>query len=221
VLDIAAGFDHRDVYSKRLTRPSQTTFKTIGVPRADQLEFFGDVAYAALFEQVKSKLVAQDFILVDIDFSPFIAAAQLLYAGPWVAERYHAIAQLLSVQPDEVLSVIRQIVEPARLITAEQTFQAFYQLAAYKRQGDDILATVDAILTPTTGTIYTLEQMQANPLVLNSNLGYYTNFMNLLDYAALAVPAGQRPDGLPFGITFFSPSGQDWNLLDLAQRWAV
>ena len=221
VLDIAAGFDHRDVYSKRLTRPSQTMIKTIGVPRADQLEFFGDVAYAALFEQAKSKLVAQDFHLVDIDFSRFIAAAQLLYAGPWVAERYHAIAQLLSAQPDDVLSVIRQIVEPARLITAEQTFQAFYQLAAYKRQCDDILATVDVILTPTTGTIYTLEQMQANPLVLNSNLGYYTNFMNLLDYAALAVPAGQRPDGLPFGMTFFASSGQDWNLLDLAQRWAV
>jgi allophanate hydrolase len=221
VLDIAAGFDHSDAYSKRLNRPINTEIKTIGVPRADQLIFFGDDAYASLFEQAKAKLIAQGFHLVDIDFSPFIAAAQLLYAGPWVAERYHAIAQLLSTKPDAVLPVIRQIVEPAKLITAEQTFQAFYQLAAYKRQCDDILATVDTILTPTAGTIYTLAQMQSNPLVLNSNLGYYTNFMNLLDYAALALPAGQRPDGLSFGITFFAHSGQDWNLLDLAQRFAV
>lgn len=221
VLEIAGGFDHSDVYSKRLTRPAKAAIQTIGVPRADQLLFFGDDAYAALFEQAKAKLIAQDFDLVEIDFSPFIAAAQLLYAGPWIAERYHAIAELLSTKPDEILPVIRQIVEPARLITAEHTFHAFYQLAAYKRQCDEILATVDAILTPTAGTIYTLAQIQGNPLVLNSNLGYYTNFMNLLDYAALALPAGNRPDGLPFGVTFFAPSGQDWNLLDLAHRWAV
>jgi allophanate hydrolase len=223
VLNSAAGFDHDDVYSQRfddLTKTeTKTEIKVIGIPKADQLNFFGDDDYAALFEQAKLTAQAKNFRLIEIDFAPFIAAANLLYTGPWVAERYQVIADLLASKPEEVLPVIRQIVEPAQYISAAETFEAFYQLAAYKRQCDAILVNVDAVLTPTTGTIYSIEQMQANPLALNSNLGYYTNFMNLLNYAAIAVPAGHRNDGLPFGVTFFASAGQDWDLLNVAKRW--
>ncbi len=219
VLNVAAGFDHTDSYSKNFRHTAYNSIKTIGIPRADQLNFFGDAGYAQLFEQAKTAATAKGFKLIEIDFTPFITAANLLYSGPWVAERYHAIADLLAKSPEEVLPVIRHIVEPAQYISAAQTFDAFYKIADYKRLCDDILSHVDAILTPTTGTIYTISQMQANPLVLNSNLGYYTNFMNLLNYSALAIPAGRRADGLPFGITFFAQAGQDWDLLDLAKRW--
>lgn len=219
VLNVAAGFDLIDVYSQHFEPTTKAAIKVIGVPRADQLNFFGDHGYAALFEQAKLTAQAKNFQLIEIDFEPFIAAANLLYAGPWVAERYQVIAELLASKPEEVLPVIRHIVEPAQYISAAQTFKAFYQLAEYKRQCDAILARVDAILTPTAGTIYTVWQMQTNPLVLNSNLGYYTNFMNLLDYSALAIPAGQRDDGLPFGVTFFAQAGRDWDLLEVAKRW--
>jgi len=219
VLNVAAGFDHSDAYCQHFEHTTQKAINIIGVPRADQLKFFGDHDYAALFKQATLAAQAKKFQVVEIDFQPFIDAANLLYAGPWVAERYQVIAELLASKPEEVLPVIRHIVEPAQYISAAQTFKAFYQLAEYKRQCDAILASVDAILTPTAGTIYTVGQMQANPLALNSNLGYYTNFMNLLDYSALAIPAGQRADGLPFGVTFFAQAGRDWDLLEVAKRW--
>ncbi len=219
VLAVAAQFDTTDSYAKALIPPAPKALSRIGIPRAEQLSFFGDAEYAALFEQAKVDATAQGLHLVEIDFAPFLAAATLLYNGPWVAERYQVLAELLAVQPDAVLPVIRHIVEPAQHISAAQTFAAFYQLADLKRTCDGIMGTVDAILTPTAGTIYPIAQMLANPLQLNSNLGYYTNFMNLLDYAAIALPAGSRDDGLPFGITFFALAAQDWNLLDLARRW--
>jgi allophanate hydrolase len=221
ILAVAAQFDAADSYAKKIAKPIPQAFRVIGIPHADQLNFFGDARYAALFEQAKADALAQGLQLVEIDFAPFLAAAALLYSGPWVAERYQVLAELLTRQPEAVLPVIRQIVAPALQMSAAQTFAAFYRLADLKRACDQIISTVDAILTPTTGTIYTLAQMLADPVQLNSNLGYYTNFMNLLDYAAIAIPAGQRDDGLPFGITLFASSGQDWNLLDLAARWST
>jgi allophanate hydrolase len=220
VLAVAAQFDPADSYAKVIAKPTAQALRIIGVPRADQLKFFGDDGYAALFEQVKADAVTQGLQLVEIDFAPFLAAATLLYSGPWVAERYQVVAELLTSQPEAVLPVIRQIVAPALQMSAVQTFAAFYRLADLKRACDQISHSVDAILTPTVGTLYTVQQMLADPLQLNSNLGYYTNFMNLLDYAAIAIPAGQRDDGMPFGITLFAPSGQDWNLLELATRWS-
>jgi allophanate hydrolase len=222
VLRVASQFDAQDSYSKAFrTENTADPIRVIGVPKAKQLQFFGDDAYAALFEQAKAQAIAQGFTLVEIDFGPFLDAAKLLYHGAWVAERLHALQGILSSQPDAVLPVIRQIVEPAANLSAVQTFDGFYQLAALKRLADQVLGTVDAIMTPTAGTIYTIAQMQADPLALNNNLGYYTNFMNLLDYAALAIPAGTRADGLPFGITLFAHAGSDHHLLNAAQQFGA
>lgn len=218
VLDVAQGFDATDAYSKKITLPVAKAVTRIGIPCAHQLQFFNDAEYARLFAQAVEQLKAQGFQLVEVDFEPFLNAAQLLYAGPWVAERYHVVAPLLAKPDAQVLPVIKQIVSSADKFSAEDCFKAFYQLAAYKRQAEQILATVDVMLTPTAGTIYKIDDMLINPVQLNSNLGYYTNFMNLLDFAALAVPAGFRPDGLPFGITFFADAGQDLSLLALAQQ---
>lgn len=222
VLRVASQFDAQDSYSKAFkTEHTKDPIRVIGVPKAEQLQFFADDAYAALFEQAKAQAIAQGFTLVEIDFGPFLDAAKLLYHGAWVAERLHALQGILSSQPDAVLPVIRQIVEPAANLSAVQTFDGFYQLASLKRLADQVLGTVDAIMTPTAGTIYTIAQMQADPLALNNNLGYYTNFMNLLDYAALAIPAGTRADGLPFGITLFAHAGSDHHLLNAAQQFGA
>lgn len=218
VLDVAQGFDATDAYSKKITLPAAKAVTRIGIPCAHQLQFFNDAEYARLFAQAVEQLKGKGFQLVEVDFEPFLNAAQLLYAGPWVAERYHVVAPLLAKQDAQVLPVIKQIVSSADKFSAEDCFKAFYQLAAYKRQAEQILATVDVMLTPTAGTIYKIDDMLMNSVQLNSNLGYYTNFMNLLDFAALAVPAGFRPDGLPFGITFFADAGQDLSLLALAQQ---
>lgn len=218
VLAVAQGFDATDAYSKKIILPAAKAVTRIGIPCAHQLQFFNDAEYARLFAQAVEQLKAQGFQLVEVDFEPFLNAAQLLYAGPWVAERYHVVAPLLGKPDAQVLPVIKQIVSSADKFSAEDCFKAFYQLAAYKRQAEQILATVDVMLTPTAGTIYKIDDMLINPVQLNSNLGYYTNFMNLLDFAALAVPAGFRPDGLPFGITFFADAGQDLSLLALAQQ---
>ncbi len=188
----------------------------LGVPQADQLEFFGDTAYAALFGQAVERWRAAGAELVPLDFVPFSEAARLLYEGPWVAERRHATRD---VAPQAMLPVLRRILEGGAGIGAEQTFEAFYRLQALKQAADAQLAQVDAVLTPTAPTHYRIADLEAEPLLLNSRLGTYTNFMNLLDYAAVAAPAGMTPAGLPFGITLFGPAWSDDYLLALAQRW--
>lgn len=217
VLAVVAGYDAADPYSRDRAQMAVQPVQRIGIPMADQLQFFGDAEYAACFAQQCERLSSQGYQLVEIDFAPFLAAAKLLYSGAWVAERYHTLQPLLKRSPESVLPVIRQIVQPAASLSAVQTFDGFYQLASYKRQADQVLSTVDLIMTPTAGRIFTVEEMLVDPIALNNQLGYYTNFMNLLDYAALAVPSGTRADGLPFGVTFFAGAGHDQGLLAFAQ----
>jgi allophanate hydrolase len=137
---------------------------------------------------------------VELDFSPFLETASLLYGGPWVAERYHAIRDFIEQKPGSVFPVTREITLGGGKASAVEAFDAFYRLKAYKRRCDAAW-NEDLILTPTAGRHPTIAAMQADPIRLNTELGYYTNFMNLLDYAAVAVPAAFRPDGLPFGVT--------------------
>jgi len=219
LLKVAQGFDAQDAYSRDRPLSPVKPVQRIGIPASAQLAFFGDAAYEALYQQAVDRLRAQGYMLVEIDFSPFLAAANLLYSGPWVAERYHVVKDLLE-QPDAVLSVIETITRGATHYSAEDCFAAFYRLADFKRTADQILASVDVIMTPTAGTVFSIAELQAEPIQRNTALGYYTNFMNLLDYSALAVPAGQRPDGMPFGVTFFAPAMQDLTLLELGQALA-
>jgi allophanate hydrolase len=197
--------------------PSGSAFR-FGVPRASQLEFFGDAEYARLFSEAVARLESLGGRRVEIDFEPFLATARLLYEGPWVAERYCAVGDFLERQPNSLHPVTRQIISGGRNATAVDTFRAQYRLMELRRAAERAWKSMDVLVTPTAGTIYRIDAVESEPIRLNSNLGYYTNFVNLLDLAAVAVPTGFRGDGLPFGVTLVGCAGTDARLLALADR---
>ena len=189
-----------------------------GVPRASQLEFFGDAEYARLFSEAVARLESLGGRRVEIDFEPFLATARLLYEGPWVAERYCAVGDFLERQPNSLHPVTLQIISGGRNATAADAFRAQYRLMELRRAAERAWTSMDVLVTPTAGTIYRIDAVESEPIRLNSNLGYYTNFVNLLDLAAVAVPAGFRGDGLPFGVTLVGRASTDARLLALADR---
>ena len=223
VFGVVRSFDEADACS-RPAEPHGRRFPAgqpfrFGVPRADQRAFFGDEHNPALFADAVARLEGLGGVAVELDFEPFLETARLLYGGPWVAERYHAIQDFIERQPESVFPVTREITLGGAKATAVEAFDAQYRLRALKRRCDTVWQDVDLILTPTAGRHPTIAAVEADPIRLNTDLGYYTNFMNLLDYAAVAVPAAFRPDGLPFGVTLFAPAHQDLPLLELADRW--
>jgi allophanate hydrolase len=222
VLAVAAGFDAEDEYS-RLLAPHGFDFGRaghfkFGVPMRKDLEFFGNAEAGRLFGEAVERLKALGGTAVEIDFAPFLDTARLLYGGPWVAERYLAIRAFFDAQPEKVFPPVREIIAGGKNIGAADTFAHLYKLREYKRICDAVWNDIDVMITPTAGTIYRITEMQADPIHLNSNLGYYTNFMNLLDLAATAVPAGFQNNGLPFGVTLIAPPHQDGPLLHLASK---
>ena len=217
VYAVARGFDPQDPYSTVLQRRGLGAMR-VGVPRPGQLNFFGDAQYARLFEETLSQLEALGARPVEIDFEPFLATARLLYEGPWVTERYCAVGEFLERNPEAVHPVTRQIITSGRTPTAVDAFRAQYRLKELLRETQQCWSVIDVLVTPTAGTIYPIDAVNADPVRLNSNLGYYTNFVNLLDLAAVAVPAGFRADGIPFGVTLVGRAGTDDELLGLADR---
>jgi allophanate hydrolase len=224
VFDVARGFDPADPYSRVPTAgqgaaPWASGPFRFGIPSADQLQFFGDGEAAALYQKATADLEALGGTKVEIDFALFRAAADLLYSGPWVAERLAAIAPFLENHATDMNPVVRDIIAGASRFTAVDAFLAEYKLRELRRATEAEWAGIDVLVLPTTGTIYTHEAVAAEPVRLNTNLGYYTNFVNLLDLAAVAVPAGFRPNGLPFGISLLGPAFTDTGLLSLAARY--
>lgn len=155
-----------------------------------------------------------------IDFAPFLAAARLLYEGPWVFERYAAVGGFIESHPGAALPVIETIITPGHTPHPSEVFRGMYRLQECKAKADAELAKVDLLLTPTAGTIYRIGEVEADPIRLNSNLGHYTNYMNLLDYAALAIPAA-RAGKLPFGVTLVGRAFDDGRLLEAARRFRL
>jgi len=188
------------------------------VPKENQLNYFGDTESPTLFRQSIKKIQQLETSIVEIDFEPFLEAAKLLYEGPWVAERYLATQPLLEASPESLLPVIRTIVEKGKDFSALDAFSFQYRLQSFKQQADKILSSVDMIITPTAGSTYTIEEVINDPIQLNSNMGYYTNFMNLLDCAAVAIPAGFYNNGVGFGVTLFHSAFSDKRLLSLASE---
>lgn len=189
-----------------------------GVPRADQLEFFGDVEYARLFDEAVARLESLGGQRVTIDFAPFRAAAKLLYEGAFIAERYVAVGDFIESHPDSVHPVTRELITASRTLTAADAFRSQHALMEAKRGATEAWGDIDVLVTPTTGTIYRIADVNADPIRLNANLGFYTNFVNFLDLAAIAVPAGFRNDGLPFGVTLVGTAWSEKHLLTLANR---
>ncbi len=220
VARVAEAFDPEDSFSRsRATTTSAPASLRVGVPEPTALEFFGDAEAERLFRENLSRITALGAQLVEIDFSPFREAAALLYQGPWVAERWAALRAFHQKNADAFFPVTRKIVEGAANLSAADTFEGFYRLAALARRAAAEWEKMDVLLVPTAPRPYTVAEVAAEPLLLNTRLGTYTNFVNLLDLAALAVPAGIRRDGAPWGVTFIAPAWSEPTLLALAARW--
>ena len=221
VLSVTAAFDPEDPYSRPATPPvsDEPWPPRIGIPRADQLKFFGNTDAEKLFANVIERWRHLGASIVEIDYAPFIDAARLLYEGPWVAERFAAIRNFIEKSPDALHPVTRKIIEGARTQTAVSAFESIYKLAALRRRAESVWQNIDVLLTPTAGTIYKVAEVEADPIQLNSNLGYYTNYLNLFDLCAVAIPAGFLPSGLPWGVTLVAPAFHDDRVLRLGAKF--
>ena len=220
ILQVAQGFDVKDDYSRHAlaTKAAIDDSFVFGVPRPNQLAFFGNVEALQLFQQAIQQLEKVGGKMLEIDFSPFIETAQLLYEGSWVVERYVAIQTFFDAKPQAILPVTKQIIGNAAKFSAADTFNAMYKLKALQRKAEAVWREIDVLVTPTAGTIYTIAEVQADPVQTNTNLGYYTNFMNLLDMAAIAVPTGFYGNGIGFGITISAPAFSDNALVNLVKK---
>ncbi|GAA5138429.1 allophanate hydrolase [Alloalcanivorax gelatiniphagus] len=219
VFDIYKGYDEQDGYARHVPSGVPTALPEkprLGVPK--ETPWFGDVQAAAAWQRQLEELdaIAE---LVPVDAEVLHEAARLLYQGPWVAERY-TVAEPLLDDPDALLPVIRDIILPARDMSAADGFRAQYTLADLRRRADQLMASVDALVVPSTPGIYTRAAVNADPVTLNSQLGTWTNFVNLLDMCALSLPGGLRDgDGLPTGITLIGPAWYDSALAEFGRRW--
>ncbi|MGE0255388.1 MAG: allophanate hydrolase [Alphaproteobacteria bacterium] len=218
VYDVAAALDADDPYSRAVPPHLLPDLADllVGVPRAAQHSFFGDGAASTAFADAVGRMESLGARIVEFDFAPFRAAADLLYGGPWVAERYHAVRALMEAQPEALHPVTRAVIAQAERYDAVDAFDALYRLQALKAAAGKVWAEANILLTPTAGTIWSLADVEAEPVARNTDLGFYTNFVNLLDLAAVAVPTAFRGDGLPFGVTLVAPAGSDRALARLA-----
>jgi allophanate hydrolase len=218
VLEVAEGFDPADAFARRVTLApgaAVTPGLRVAVPDERSRVFLGDRLAEAAFAQALERLAAMGAVLVPVDLAPFFEVARLLYEGPWVAERYTAVEDLLLRDPDAFHPVTRRIIEGAVGHDAASAFKAFYRLAELKRATEPLWETVEAMVVPSIPRPVTLAEIEAEPVLRNSELGTYTNFVNLLDLCALAVPGPERADGHPAGITWIAPAGQDLRLASL------
>ena len=221
-LRVTAGPDGADPFSRDRPLAAMRALPPdlkIGIPRQGQLIFFGDKASEAAFGEALKRWTSLGATLVEFDLEPFYETARLLYEGPWVAERYLVIRNLLASAPDSIHPVTREITAAGARLTAADTFAALYRLQALRRVAERAFTNLDAIVLPTAPTAYTTAQVLANPIELNSRLGTYTNFVNLLDLCGLALPAAMRPDGIPFGITLLAPAGKDAFLASIGREF--
>ena len=215
-----AGPDGADPYSRDRPLGAVSAFPEklrLGVPRNGQLIFFGDRASEKAYGEALERWTSLGATLVEFDLEPFYETARLLYEGPWVAERYLVIRDLLASAPDSIHPVTREITAAGARLTAADTFASLYRLQALRRVAERTFANFDAMVLPTAPTAYSTAQVLANPVELNSRLGTYTNFVNLLDLCGLALPAAMRADGIPFGITLLAPAGHDAALASIGR----
>ncbi|WP_295853760.1 allophanate hydrolase [Tardiphaga sp.] len=219
-LDVMGGYDAHDPFSRQRTVGALSEFPKglrLGVPRNGQLIFFGDTVSEKAYADALKRWTALGATLVEFDLEPFYETARLLYDGPWVAERLLVIRDLLASAPDAIHPVTREITIVGARQSATDTFAALYRLQGLKRTAEAAFADIDALVLPTAPTAYSTAQVLANPIELNSRLGTYTNFVNLLDLCGLAIPAAMRGDGIPFGITLLAPAGDDAKLASLGR----
>ena len=221
-LSVITGVDRADPFTRSLPLGMPGAIPPgmrVGVPRATGRIFFGDKRAKASYDDALTRLLSLGIEIVEIDFEPFLETAKLLYEGPWVAERYAAVGEFIDKHPKQVHPVTRKIITGGKKSSAVDAFRAFYRLAELRAKTYDSLSRIDALMVPTAPAAYTVAEIKRDPILLNSKLGTYTNFVNLLDLTGLAVPATIAPDGTPFGVTFLAPAGHDALLASIGRRF--
>jgi allophanate hydrolase len=222
VYDVAQGYDAADGYSRKfhhthLGAPPKNA--RIGVPDASSVKFFGDIVQEATFARDLAQLQSNGAEIVEVDFAPLYAIAEMLYYGAWVAERHTVIADLLATDPEAVLPVTRKIIGAAETLTADDAFKGFYRLADLKRDVAPMLADLDALCVPTIPNFVTVAELEVDPVGPNNRMGSYTNFVNLMDMCGIAVPTAPRSDGRPGSVTLLAEAGQDALIASMARSF--
>ncbi len=223
VFQVACAEDTEDAYSKKIIAGQLTAAPTtckVGVPDAKSRIFFGDTVQAASFAGNLEKLKSQGATIVELDFTPFYAVAEMLYEGAWVAERYTVVDDLMRDEPNALHPTTAKIIGAAKKLSAADAFRGIYRLKELERAAQALMDQVDLLCVPTIPTFYSVADLDADPVTPNSNLGTYTNFVNLLDMCGLAVPSKPRSDGRPGSITLLAPSGQDALVASYAAAFA-
>ena len=221
VFEIVNKYDENDIYSRKYLASKKESKEEFifAIPQKSQLKFFGDKEAEKLFFEAVQNFEALGGKAYEIDYEPFNESANLLYSGPWVTERFIAIKDVITKTPEIVNETVRTIISSGGKKDAINYFESEYILKKNRKIADKIFEKFDFMLTPTTGTIYKINEVNADPIALNTNLGYYTNFMNLLDLSAIAVPAGFREDGLPFGVTIVADAFDEKILIDYSKKY--
>ncbi|KAK2671816.1 Carboxyltransferase domain, subdomain A and B [Fusarium oxysporum f. sp. vasinfectum] len=229
VLSVAEGYDIHDAYSRERPDPDIAPYNEFGgsasltklsLAICASPDWFGRDGHSPAYDKALDKAEALGWSLVPVDFSLLFRLARLLYNGPWVAERYEAIRGFIeNAAAKEMDPVVRKIIIRAQSLSAADVFEGEYLRQELTRQIEREFARFDGLLVPTSPTFPTLGELVKNPVEENSILGTYTNFVNFLDWSALSIPAGFRPDGLPFGVTLISTRWQEPFLLSWAREW--
>lgn len=215
----ARGFDPQDPYSRQLTLTRTRIPKKFRVGIPEQLEWYGDALSPLEFEKAIRRIQAMGGDIVRIDYRPLLEAASLLYESALISERLEVLADFFRDSADAVIDPVHRLLSPGFDHSAIDVFKAMTRLKALGQQANQMWGQIDVLMVPTAPTHYRIDAMLSDPIELNRRLGHYTNFVNLLDYAAIAVPSSFRPDQLPFGVTFIAPAGSDWQLADLGLRY--
>lgn len=218
---VVASRDEADPFSRDFPQnglsPLPPSFR-VGVPDTASIEFCGDELQGRSFAAALDDIASLGGEVVELDFAPFYEIARMLYDGAWVAERHAVVEDLLKTQPESVHPVTRTVVEKAVGMSATDAFRAIYRLQDLKRQVEPLLAPLDMLCVPTIPTFYRVEDVLADPIGTNAKLGTYTNFVNLLDLCAIAVPTASRDDGLPGSVTLLAPAGADARIAAVASQ---
>ncbi len=212
VFQVAAAYDPEDSYSRMLPKGAMEAAPPvlkIGIPDENSLKFFGDALQEKAFKRDLDLLQAMGAEIIHVDFTPFFDVANMLYEGAWVAERYTTIEDLLKRDPEAIHPVTTAIISKAKEFSSADVFRGFYKLQDLKRAAEPLLSAVDLFCVPTVPRFYSVADLDKDPVTPNSNLGTYTNFVNLMDMCALSVPTDDRGDGLPGGLTLIAGAGKD------------
>lgn len=220
---IGAGFDPDDPYSRQsedmfdVSLPDVDSIR-VGVPQESDLEFFGNSEAEHLFEDTVTTISKLFGDIKRVDFSTFEEASDLLYNGPWVAERLTTVGEFIKTNPDDIDLTVRGIIRDGEMYSASDAFEAFHRLEELRKATAEIFENIDALIVPTLGTIYTIEGEQLNPIEINSELGYYTNFVNLIDLCAISIPTGKFDQGPTFSISVIDDAFDDMQIIEIADK---